>query len=256
MSAIELSKEEMELINQQRAAKAIADRDAHDRAVESHTKMVARNEGIAAEKETLANALIAADTDKMFDVSIKDINIEHDLGNYTDKSIRAFFTLGNTKHEITIEKHIVYGSRGYSRMSGSSRGYKFLLYGDVTDYKQRWYKSANSLIKAVKQLQDDRQITINRETAARSLSARALQETTAKYPDAKVTFVDGFDYRDGRNHNRNRYQPDLVKVSTNKGSYEFNFRIDTNEDKIVYGVWKRVIGSEMCGEIQKMILGK
>ncbi len=233
---IKLTDAELELIESKRAEKtAHEERKAAEEAVRAE-RIRKEAEAHEARVASLTRALVAADT--------KNILISEDNGKLT-------FELAGRVVEIHIEEHRVYG--GYR---SSSRGMKYRISGSFNNYSNRYFTNPKSVIKKIAEfIELDRNRKIAKTKKA-SLAKRSLEALTADYPNATVTFEEGYSYGTGRTH---RSKPDRYKVATENGSYTFTSRENNDEDSFssrpMFSVYTRTIGKNIDDAVRTMILG-
>ncbi len=224
-TALELTPAEQELIEAKRArAQAELDSKAAELKVrqEKEAKIkAARDEEITGLKKALRDA--------------DDSNIL-----FENKRGVMCFMLNLREETIAIEEHRSYGS-GYRL---TINGIKYRLRGWYNNHANRYYTNPKTVIKKIVEFQETSQAEANREKAKASASTIALKHLTEKYPNAAVTFEKGYGHT-----------PDRIKVETDKGSYEFTYRIDEDPDVIETGVWKRTISKAIDEKVRTLILG-
>jgi len=235
-TSLKLTDAELELIESKRAEKQAAeDRKSAEEAVRAE-RIRKEAEAREARVASLTKALVAADT--------KNILVSQDEGKLT-------FELAGRVETVHIEEHRV--SSGW-RSSG--RGMKYRLSGSFNNYSSRYYTNPKSVIKKIAEFVE---LDRNREIAKTkkvSLAKRSLEALRADYPNATVTFEEGYNYGTGRNH---RTKPNRYKVETDNGSYTFTSR-ENNDDasfgsRPMFSVYSRTIGKNIDDAVRTMILG-
>lgn len=235
MNTIELTAEELAIIEAKRAREEEARMEEERREAERQERRRIERERHLANVQKLVDAIAAIDVDGLISID----------------GTKLSFKVGKDEHGIRIEEHRVSSARSW--YSSSSSGYKYLISGPFNDYKNQYYKSAKTVLKRIVEWQE---AAIARAATAKrkaSLAERALEFVKKTYPNAKVEFSEGYDYR-GRSHTtRSQYKPDTINASTDRGSFEFSFY--EKDGQIELGVWKRAIKSEkILAQVQEMIL--
>lgn len=251
MSTSELTSAQRELEQAQAALVQAKEKAREEQAQLEHqaqyVKTVSQAQARTQDIIALARKLEEADTDNVFTITYPTNTIKHYHKDYEVETANVTFELNGRDHTLEIEEHITYGHGGFHRCSN---GIKFHLYGDYTDYRNKWVKKPATIIKAVEALQT---IAVTERTEAKrkaSLAERATLHLEVMYPDADVEFVQGHNFGSGRNR---QHAPDRVTVKTDKGSYTFTYF--EKEGKIELRVWKRVMGREVEDQVRKLILG-
>ena len=238
MTTLNLTADELAIIEAKRAQEEAArlEREAKQAAIAERQRKA--HEQHLAQVQTLADAILAADTDNLITVTADN---------------KLTFNIGDVSWNIQIEEHHPSTGNRWS-YSTTRKGYKYLLSGSFNDYKRQYYKNPKSVIKKIVEMTEIHQQKVSSKQYKAKLSDRALAFAKKTYPNAKIELEPGYDYRNGRQRQtRNSYRPDTINVSTDRGSYEFSY--GERDGKIVLGVWKRNIRQSLDEEIRKLILG-
>lgn len=141
-----------------------------------------------------------------------------------DEYDNLYFMYGSQKQAIDIKEHVVYDTSSW-RYSGTTRGFKINLCGPYNDYKNRWYKKPESALKAIKECQEQLSAKVAMEQRKRSLSERTIELLEEQYPEAKVTFREGFE-----GSYRMKSRQDTYDVETERGRVTFRSMFDVDQN--------------------------
>lgn len=245
-SAIELTAEELELIQQKRDQEAERARAEEERKRADYERWKRREVSEAERAVALANQLRDADTKGILLIEEGTKTVEHSLGNFSLPTVKVTWFLNGQEEEVDITFHST--ARYNSFRTGEM---KFLLCGGFNDYASRYYKRASTVIARIEEYQELAEIRQRNKRRKASLAVRAVAELKEKYPNADVEFLKGYDYR-GRAHGS--YAPDRVCVSSKNGSYTFTYR-ENDKELLEFSVWERKIGKELDDKIRELVLG-
>ena len=249
MSHIELTADELAIIEQRREEAANRQRKHLSKEIEreTHNQRVATNE--AKQICDMANALEDADTNNIFTIVMT--KVDHTpthIDAYSTKQPTITCTVGSQKINIEIATHRT--SRGSTHFSSVNKGLKYLRSGSLTNYNQRWYKTPKRLIASIKKFQEAHTSNVTEEQTRATLRERARTSMEERYPNAEVTYEGG--YESGRFPNIRR-KPNRIKVSTDNGSIEFTYY--DKEGQVVFGTWSRSVGKTISDKVEALILG-
>jgi len=189
--------------------------------------------------EQLAQSLETADTNNILTfVRRKDTN-------GLDAVLVTFECCGSDQ-SIGIVEHRVYN--GYR---SGSRGYKYRLCGAYNNYAERYYTNPKTVIKRVEEFHADEQQKKDVAAFKKSLKERTMAELKSRYPNANVSFEQGYDYGRGRSR---KVTADQYRVETDRGYYNFYAYDDGDDIKLTVRnyFFKDV---EFAKQIQESVLG-
>lgn len=184
MTNIQLTAEELNIIEQRRTEEQRAKEEQEQRDLEVRTKALATLEAKQTKINEMVNALkeAAGTANITLDVNVtpgdKETIAEY---KYLDKINIVAVDHRNNRHLISVEDHQVF--TGYRH---KSNGLKYVISNNLTDYKTRRYTNVNRFVATLSELMDAYCIKQEREDKANSLKSRFETLLQSTFPGKTI----------------------------------------------------------------------